>query len=87
MRPYLKTEAKRAGGMVQVVEHLPSKFKVLSSNCQKKKVNLFNRENGLLANSIWQLLINIFITKYLLIYIKEYNVKRKLTLKYRCHKG
>jgi hypothetical protein len=36
VRPYCKnnakTNAKRAGGMVQVVVHLPSKHKVLSSN-------------------------------------------------------
>jgi hypothetical protein len=32
--PYLKkiTEAKRAGGVAQVIEHLSSKYKILNSN-------------------------------------------------------
>jgi hypothetical protein len=48
MRPYLKNKAKKkkkkAGGVAQVVEHLPSKCKTLSSkpsirgeNSKKKK--------------------------------------------------
>jgi hypothetical protein len=37
-RPYLKNnKTKRAGGVTQVVEYLPSKCKVLSSNPSTKK--------------------------------------------------
>jgi hypothetical protein len=39
LRPYLenKLKQKRAGSVVQVVEHLPSRLKALRSNCQRKK--------------------------------------------------
>jgi predicted ribonuclease YlaK len=55
-RPYLKdNQRKRTVGMAQVVEHLPHKHKVLSSNpiLKKKKKKekvveeLQNRQNGL----------------------------------------
>jgi dihydroxyacid dehydratase/phosphogluconate dehydratase len=32
MRPYSKSKVKRAGGVAQMVDHLPSKLKALSSN-------------------------------------------------------
>jgi hypothetical protein len=37
-RPYLKNKAKRVGSVAQVVEHLPSKCKAVSSNpCTRGK--------------------------------------------------
>jgi hypothetical protein len=32
VRPYLQNKRKRAGGVAQVLEHLPIKYKTLSSN-------------------------------------------------------
>jgi hypothetical protein len=41
LRFYLKNKATRTGGMIQVIEHLPSKCRTLSSNpsTTKKKIN------------------------------------------------
>jgi hypothetical protein len=40
------TKAKRAGGEAQVVEHLPSKHKILSSNSSTRVGKKRNRESG-----------------------------------------
>jgi hypothetical protein len=46
VRPYLenKTESKMTEGMVQVVEHLPSKHKALNSSPRPSKKKICARE-------------------------------------------
>jgi hypothetical protein len=47
VRPYVKRvdEAKRAGDMVQVVENIPSKFKVLNSTLTTAEKELYPANN------------------------------------------
>jgi hypothetical protein len=44
-RPYLKlTRAKRAGGVAQAAEHLPSKFEALNSNPNTTNKNILKKK-------------------------------------------
>jgi hypothetical protein len=44
-RPYSKNKAKRTGGIAQVVEHLPSNCKALSSTPQYCQINKIKNKN------------------------------------------